>query len=539
MSDTPDYDLETLTGLLEEGRISRREFMTYGLGLGVSLSAVGRLLTAAPAGAVTLKRGGTVTCGVVNAVGKFDPHGWAGFTSNMVTNHVYQGLVRLNFNTSQIEPCLAHAWEQPNPTTYIYHLRRGVQFHNGTEFTADDVVFSVLRAKKISWGAYGLANFKSIRARDKYTVEIKLNRPDWRFKWFEYWPPGAILSKKYFDQVGESVATQKPIGTNAFKLASSSPSQVTLERFDGYWEKGLPYLDKVVFQVLEGTTIVAGLKTGEIQLSPDVAFDQLKLVNGFGNTRVRARVGPHIVQTYMNMTKKPFSDPWVRRAIAEALDNAAALSAYPRQFYMPSQGAMIHPSFEFSAYREVNRVYTGNLEKAKSYLKKSAYPNGFSTSWIVAATRPQELSAVLGAQGRLAKIGIRVNIKKLPDPDVAGATYARPRTFEMITYNWLHNMPNALDPLAALMTSSALDSTNFSGYVNKEYDRHVAQAIVATSKKQIAAHLKKLQEIHIRDVPILVHGWDGIRRAESEKLKTPNQTILGEWDDWFRTTQYA
>jgi peptide/nickel transport system substrate-binding protein len=540
MSDRNVYDLDDLTGLLVEGRISRREFMLGGVGLGLSLGTVSGLIRAAEASAaprVRLARGGTVTCGVVNAVGKFDPHGWSGFTSNIATNHIYQGLVRLNFNTNAVEPCLASSWEQPNPTTYVYHLRRGVLFHNATELTADDVVFSVLRAKKVSWGAYGLANFKSIRARDKYTVEVKLSKPDWRFRWFEYWPPGAILSKKYFDQVGETTATQKPIGTNAFKLTSSSQDQVVLEAFKDYWEKGLPYLSKVTLKVLDGTTIVAGLKTGEIQLSPDIGFDQLKLVESFANVDVKARVGPHIVQTYMNMTKAPFNDVNVRKAIAEALDNRAALSAYPAQFYAPSRGAMIHPSFPYSAYSTVNKVYTANLAKARAYLQKSSAPNGFTTEWTVAATRPQELSAVLGAQERLSKIGIKVNIKKLPDPDVAGATYARPRPFQMITYNWLHNMPNALDPLAALLTTAALPVSNFSGYSNKQFDRLVGEAIVATKPRVIGDKLRRLQLMHVRDVPILVHGWDAIRRAESTKLKTPHQTILGEWDDWFRTTQ--
>jgi peptide/nickel transport system substrate-binding protein len=366
---------------------------------------------------------------------------------------------------------------------------------------------------------------------------VTLSKPDWRFRWFEYWPPGAILSKAYFDKVGETEAVQKPIGTNAFQLASSSPSQLVLQAFPNYWEQGLPHLDKVTLQVLDGTTIVTGLKTGQIQLSPDVGFDQLNLVDSFGDVNVKARVGPHIVQTYVNMTEKPFNDLNVRKAIAEALDNRAALSAYPTKFYMPSRGAMIHPSFQFSAYSSVNKMYTSNLAKAKAYLQKSSVPKGFTTEWTVAATRPQELSAALGGQERLGKIGIKVNIKKLPDPDVAGQTYARPRPFQMITYNWLHNMPNALDPLAALLTTAALPVSNFSAFSNKEFDQLVAEAIVATKRAVIGAKLRRLQQIHIDNVPIFVHGWDAIRRAESTKLTTPKQTILGEWDDWFRTTQ--
>jgi len=194
MTEARSSEIEGLMGLLAEGRISRREFMKYGVGLGLSLGALGTLLRSASAGAAPLRMSsGEITCGVANAVGKFDPHTWGGFTSNIATNHIHQGLVRLNFGTSTVEPCLASSWEQPNPTTYIYHLRQGVTFHNGDPFTADDVVYSVLRAKKVSWGVYGLSNVKSVKARDQYTVEFTLTKPDWRFKWFEYWPPGAIV----------------------------------------------------------------------------------------------------------------------------------------------------------------------------------------------------------------------------------------------------------------------------------------------------------------------------------------------------------
>jgi peptide/nickel transport system substrate-binding protein len=533
------WDADTLVQLFNEGRISRREFVSNGLALGLSLGTVSALLAACGTSQSTgPKTGGTITAGVVGAVGSFDPHTWSGFTSNIATNHIYQGLVRLNFDTNAIEPALAKAWENPDPLTYIYHLR-SAKFHNGDTVTADDVVYSLLRAKRVSWGAYGLANFQSITALDPMTVQVKLSAPDWRFKWFFYWPAGSIVSKNYFDKVGETQAVVKPVGTNAFKLTSSSTSQVVLEKFADYWESGLPKVDKVILNVLDGTTIIAGIKTGQIQLSPDVGFDQLNLVSGFSNTTVKARVGPHIVQTYFNIAQKPFGDVKVRQAIAEAIDNVAALSAYPTKFYMPSKGAWIHPSFQYSVYNETNAVYTSNLDKAKSILASSSVPNGFSFTWTANANRPQELSAVLGAQEQLAKIGIKVDIKQLPDPDVAGATFTRPRPFEVITYNWLHNQPNALDPMSALLATAALDNTNFPGYSNPEYDRLVVEATVATDTSVIADKLRQMQLIQIRDVPLMVHGWDAIRRVTASNLKTPNQTILAEWDDWFRPSQYT
>lgn len=477
--------------------------------------------------------GGTLTVGLVSAVGKFDPHGWGGFTSNVVTNHVYQGLVRLNTETSEIEPCLAESWERVDPQTYRYTLREGATFHNGSPVTVDDVIFSTERSQQVSWGAYALTNFKSISAIDDRTVEVLLSNPDWRFDWFYYWPPGAILSKEYFDSVGEEEATATPIGTNAFEFVSSSSSEVKLKKFANYWEDGLPYLDELDFRVLDGTTVVAGLQTGEIDLSPQLPYDQIETVASSG-ARIRSRVGPHIMTSYFNLAVAPLDDKNVRKAIAEAMDNAGALSAFPTEFIEPSNGAIIHPSFEGSAFEETNAIYTSDLDKAREFLSASSVPDGFSVRWTVAADRPQELAIVLGAQERLRELGIDVEIQQLPDPDVAAMTYSDPKDFEIITYNWLHNMPNTLDPIAALVTSKG---TNFPGYVNEEVETLVDEIIVSTDETERNDKLREVLLIIADDVPMLGHGWDGVIRAESADISTPEQTIIGQWDDWFRLTR--
>jgi peptide/nickel transport system substrate-binding protein len=544
-------NVDTLVQLVREGRISRREFFGHGMRFGLSISALGAILAACSddggqqqgdaTGTSTASpvAGGTLITGVVNAVGALDPHGWSGFTSNIATNHIFSSLVRLNFDTSEIEPALAESWEQPDATTYIYTLRHGITFHNGDPVTPEDVIFSIERSREVSWGAYGLAQFQEATALDDRTVEIKLSNPDWTFPWFFYWPPGAILSKKYFDEVGDTEATEKPVGAGPFKFVRASQSEVVLERFEDYWEDGVPMLDGVELRVVDESTLISALGTGEIHLSADVGFDQLSVVEGFEGTTIKARVGPHIVMTYLNMTEAPFDDIKVRQAMAEALDNTAALSAYSTEWYQPSNGAWIHPSFEYSIYDETNAVYTQDLEKARALLAESSVPDGFTATWTVAATRPQELSAVLGAQERLKEIGINIEIDQRPDPDVAAATFTRPRPYEIITYNWLHNQPHALDPMAALLTTAALEVSNFPGYSNPEYDQAIADAYVATDTDVIADRLAELQRIQVRDVPLLVHGWDAIRRIEGPDVQGPEQTILGQWDDWFRTTHFV
>ncbi|MDO8212667.1 ABC transporter substrate-binding protein [Conexibacter sp. CPCC 206217] len=545
-SSAEDRQVLTLAQELRDGRIGRRQFIGRAMALGLGATSISAILAACGSsedggggGGGAGGGSGAVRTGVANAIGKFDPHSWGGFTANIVTNHVYQGLVRLGFGGQRIEPALAASWENPDPRTWIYHLRRDVTFHDGTPFTADDVVFSTLRSKRISWGTYGWTSLESVRARDRHTVEVKLHQPDFRFQWAYYWPPGAIVSKAYFDRVGETAATSRPVGTNAFRFVRASSNQVVLDKYDGYWEDGLPYVDQVVLDVLDGSTIVSSLKTGDVTLSPDVDFDQLELVSGFGDVGVKAKVGPHIVTSYPNVTRAPFNDVNARKAVMEALDNRSALSAYPEQYYEPSAGALIHRSFEGSAYDQTNAMYTGDLARAKQYLEASATPDGFSVDWLVVATRPQEVSAVLGAAEQLGKIGIRVNIKQLPDGDVSAALYKRPRPFDIGTYNWLHNQPNTLDPLAGMLSSANLESGNFSGYSDRRFDRLVNDAVITTDDEQRNAKLRQLQLMAAEEAVLFPHGWDAMRRAESNSIRTPEQTILAEWDDWYRTSRWA
>ena len=98
-------------------------------------------------------------------------------------------------------------------------------------------------------------------------------------------------------------------------------------------------------------------------------------------------------------------------------------------------------------------------------------------------------------------------------------------------------MPNTLDPLAALFTTANEVGTNWSGYSNPQFDKLVTSAINVANEADAANQLKQLQLIAVHDAPYLPHGWDGVRRAFDKTLQTPPQSILAEWDDWFRTTR--
>ncbi|MGQ0548459.1 MAG: ABC transporter substrate-binding protein, partial [Armatimonadota bacterium] len=130
-------------------KISRREFLSKAAAIGLSAGLVadvlaGRLPMAA-AGAVEPKRGGVLKVALDGEIDTIDPHKSVTIVGFQVYTQIYEGLVRANPRLDGMVPLLAESWEQPTPTTYVFRLRRGVRFHNGKEFKAEDVAFTFER----------------------------------------------------------------------------------------------------------------------------------------------------------------------------------------------------------------------------------------------------------------------------------------------------------------------------------------------------------------------------------------------------------
>lgn len=537
---------DDLPVLLEEGRISRREFVKYSAYLGMSATVAGGLLRELNGAAARASIGASlkeVTIGVASAPGGIDPVSWTGFTSNWVELALFEPLFQLTGNGTQIRPWLAAKMQkQVNPTTWEYQLRSGVKFHNGDELTADDIAYNIVRANKIGYASYVLGYLKDAKAVDKQTLRITLTKPDSRFQWWFYgWSPSLVLPKKYLEKVGTDGFKQHPVGTGPYRFVSNSPASVVVERNPDYWRKGWPKFDKLTFKVLDPTTLVAALRSGDIQFSPDVGLDSMRLLQGQSNITVQSNLGSHMVMTHVNALKKPLDDVRVRRAMAEALDNTAAFAQFPPQFVKPSHGAWIHPAIPGSAAAVTDKVYTGDLTKAKKLLQASSAPRGFSLTCMIPSTRPVEVAAAIGMQSRLKQIGINVQLKKLTDADTAAATYARPRPYDLITYNWAINEPTPLDVLVALGYSKNAGATNFSGYNNPQYDRLVNEAITSSSASARASAIRQLQIIATHDAFELFHGWDATPTwsYRNDMIKAPKMDLEPDWDPVYQTMQPA
>jgi peptide/nickel transport system substrate-binding protein len=230
-------------------------------------------------------------------------------------------------NAGNLHPALATSWELLDPTTMRFHLRQGVKFHDGADFTADDVVFTINRVMDPQT-AYGtmsrIGQVASITQVDPYTVDIKTKTV------FATLLRGlsdiVIEPRHYYDKVGPDVPATHPIGTGPFMLQEWVPGDhYTLTANKSYWG-GAPQFDTLVIRTIpDGATRVASLAAGESHIIEEVPIDLIEQVNDSGNARldeISTTVG--LVLTF-DPTLKPFDNPQVRQAFDYAIDKALIL----------------------------------------------------------------------------------------------------------------------------------------------------------------------------------------------------------------------
>ncbi len=345
--------------------------------------------------------------------------------------HIYEPLVRRN-RQMEPEPALAERWEQPTPTVWRFHLRRNVRFTDGTPFTADDVIFSVQRAR--GPGSNVSANFatvKEVRKIDDFTVEFETNEPDpilvRKFGTF------GIMSRAWAERNNavrptdlttreENFATRNAMGTGPFRLVSREPDRRTvLERNPGWWDTPTHNIERAELNIIANdATRVAALLSGEVDfVYPVPPQDVARISSSQG---VRIIQGPELRTIYLGMDqlraellksdvkgKNPFQDERVRRAVYQAIDVNAIQRTVMRGQSRPT-GLMWGPGV--NGFREADDTRLPlDLDAARKLLAEAGYPNGFGVTLDCPNDRYVNDEAICTAVvAMLARIGVRVTL---------------------------------------------------------------------------------------------------------------------------------
>ncbi len=412
------------------GRLSRRALLRRAAALGLSLAAIERLLgpyapsvlgapAAAPAAtpAGRPKPGGATVWAAESDPVSMNPITNSNFSSTQGFEHSYESLTGYD-SRMRVLPALAERWETPDDNTYIFHLRRGVKWHDGTDFMADDVKYTfdyVLDPKGPAIWRQNFDQVDRVEVIDRNTVRFLTRTP---------FPPllgaMAILRSSAIVQRGAAEKqnlTTQIVGTGPYKLVEYVPkSHVELVKNPDYWGKPLPYIDRVTFKILEEEDArVAGLRSRSL----DYAF-----LTPEGEQRLRNQRNLVVTKTpriflfvfVFNMQRKPWNDVRVRQAVNLAIDRQEIIEKA-----LSGSGTISGPiatgfgNWFISTDELKRRWYRQDLDKAKRLLKEAGVPDGQEMDLLITpfgGTNFYTGGAVV-LKDQLQKVNINVKIRQV------------------------------------------------------------------------------------------------------------------------------
>lgn len=415
------------------GALSRRRVLGMA---GAGLFAAAPLLSAcAPpprgenaAGPGPVARGADVpvermTLALPSSLSSLDVGRESGVLNYTVATLVQESLLSVS-PAGELGPGLATHWHQPGPKTYVYTLRRGVRFSDGTPLTADDVVASVEEIRDPRNGnalAYAFAGVRGVQATGEHEVTFRLKAPDGAFAWNTS-PGGLLVSSRAF-----LTRNRGRVGTGRTLLLGSGPyrvrefaadDHVLLERNDHWWGERPPLRSLRLSFVPDAGTRLVAMKTGAIDGALALASDEARTWEQ--DAEVTYTGDRSVVSLAFDTARAPFDDPHVRRALAHAADRegmvagilhgkAEVASALPSRDLW---GALMPARDVRSAYGAIS-IPGYDLDAARAELAKSSVPDGFTTELHYPASGPQLGKAALALAGSLKKIGITLRVKEI------------------------------------------------------------------------------------------------------------------------------
>jgi len=497
--------------------ISRRELLRRGaLGVG-ALAALpvarelgtrpasphpalaGRRMAAPRSTGRTPVRGGTLNFGRNTGPTQLDPANSIVEGDVYTLDKIFEPLY-ITTPAGQLVPWLASGHTvSSDGKTWTFQLRPGVKFSDGKPVTADDVVFSILRAAHDANGPLSFldAAIKDLSAKGTSSVVAQLHQP---------WAPflsdisvfaNAILPANFGGASAKSFFAQ-PVGTGPFKLQSfTKGGSVSLVRNENYWQPGKPYLDRVNFPYIsDDNSRVLQLKSGEVSVISAVPPSQVASLKTDSAVKVGLFPSWALDLLFFNEKVPQLKDRHVRRAIAHALDVEAIAKATTFGTAQPAN-SFFPPSLQY--YADVPTLGY-SMSAAKAELAKSGYPKGFSTQLLIDSGNTTWVEAAQIIQQQLAPLNIKVSVRGL---DNAAYTAA----FEAFNYQMMINgaTNDISDPDE--MASFQVDVQNGGSHSFwTYYDNPAAISLVRQAESELsgskrASLYRQIQAIVAQDAP--------------------------------------
>ena len=447
------------------------------------------------------KKGGTLRVGFYIEAATMDPHFSGSKVDRQIYHNIYEPLVVLDAKLG-IRPGLAESWQQPDPKTLVFKLRRGVKFHDGTDFNAEAARFNFTRMKtepkSVRKGE--LANVDSVDVVDAYTIKLNLKKPDAALMATLTDRAGMMVSPKVAQERGpELERNAKGAGTGPFVFAEwVKDDHLLLKRNENYWNKqGGPYLDQIRYRPIPDDVVkLQSLQSGEIDVMDYVQPRDVAAVKADRNVVVLDVPSLASFAYQLNHTKPPFNNKALRQALAYAVDTEQIVKGVWLNVGVPSNGPIPPTSW---AYDSTIKPIRRDLAKAKAKLAEGGQPNGFAFT-VTTANIPINAQEAEVLQAQLAEAGITMKIK-LVDSSTQ-LSDGNSKNFEMISYQW-SGRPDPDGNTFQFFKTSPGTSLNWSGISNPQIDALLDKSRELQSQADRKKVFSELTKILQDELPML------------------------------------
>jgi peptide/nickel transport system substrate-binding protein len=494
--------------------------------------------------------------GVAAEPTSMDPHFHNLTPNNSMLSHIFEYLVDQD-ERQRLRPGLAESWKAVDDTTWEFKLRRNVKFHDGTPFTADDVLFSFERAPNVegspsSFGIY--AKGKTLTKVDEHTVHIKTAAP------YPLMPNDVsqifIISKKHASgaRTTDFNSGKAAVGTGPFRYAEYTPgNRIVMQRNESYWGTK-PQWARVVFRGIKSDpSRVAALLAGDVDLIDEVPATDMERLKKDPKLTIAQTVSNRIIYLHLDhfrddspfvkakdggAIKNPLRDRRVRTAVSKMIDRDAIVSRV-MEGQAVKAGQLLPEGF-FGVSKKLKPV-AYDPAGAKKLLAEAGVPNGFRLTIHSPNDRYPNDAKIAEAVGQmLTRNGIDTQVVTMTQGvffrEASTGSPDKGPKFSFILVGWGSGTGEASSPLKSLLATfsreKGMGPSNRGRYSNPEVDKLINDALATVDDAKRQDLLARATEVAIEDVGIIplhyqVNTW-AMRRGFTYKPRTDERTLAGD-----------
>ncbi|MGV3628755.1 MAG: ABC transporter substrate-binding protein [Betaproteobacteria bacterium] len=485
--------------------------------------------------------------GLSGEVTSLDPHLLASQPNLTVGRHVFESLTDVDPQTKLI-PGLAESWRAIDATTWEFKLRRGVKFHDGSDFTAEDAAFSMQRPLSIKGSPGGFASYvraiESATAVDTHTLRIKTKYPYGALP--EDINSILIVSKKHALNAGpeDFDAGRAMIGTGPYKFVRyQRGDRLELARHDNWWGKA-PAWSKVTLRVIPADpSRTASLLSGELDAIEHVPSADIKNINKNNKLRVTQTTSWRTILLHLDqyraqppgvtdangkpLAKNPFMDLRVRQAISKAINRNAIAERVMEGLAVPANNIVSPGVFGHNA---ALKAETYDVEGAKKLLAAAGYPNGFHVILAGPNNRYINDEQVLQTVAQLlTRAGITTRVEAMPMSAFLGRVRKEETAFALLGWGSFAADLALRSLVAAPNPEKGYGAWNWGRYANPKVDALMEQALASIDRNKRETLAREANTLAMNDLAFIplhhqVVSW-GMRAGLSYTPRTDEFTF--------------